>query len=459
MWIYPQIIFPYSDKVCPQTFLFQDRDFEFTSTSDLDQLNFAHPAFRMLDASISYIKTNSAPPSDSAKSSSSRTRAKLEWMYSDFTDEGGTEGNETKTAPQKHSFSLQTMNEIITIMVLPSLTTPVVSGSYKRFLDMFYLTADLNDIVRPFPERPFKAFVRLYTNDFERARRRHQPNDVMHLAEAVNAGIFSRTSLLNTGDANADTQKRARELARINRLMDSWVYMEDAILAKCGLYVWLVMLGAGILVAGRLAIGVTLGDRLPNVDPFNITVYAWALAAFGVLICKAVMVENWSWSDFLHSCVKCRSVSELRAVTGINDQLIIAKILHDESESVLKTRGPYNAVFLRKTEDGLSGFSIDVPINNKTLLLSGLSMLKVETPLGHALVCLDTRKGTELSVVEHREVGTKTERLMCQNIDRLAQAAMSNGKRHVQLKLPLKTGELEWRKVEGVYNFLEVVFV
>jgi len=255
-------------------------------------------------------------------------------------------------------------------------------------------------------------------------------------------------------------ESRNRKLAETHKLRDIWIYTEDAVGVPCGLYVWFVMLGAGILVAGGLVIGLTLKDRLVGVDPFNITVYAWALAAFKVLICKAALMETWSWSDFLHGRVKCRSVSELRAVTGINDQLIIAKLLHDEMDSMLRTRGPFNAIFLRRSEDGSGGFSIDVPIHNKTLLLSGLPMIKVETPLGHSLVCLDARRGTELSVVGHREVGKNTENLTCKNFKRLAQEGPPDGKSTRQpRKLPLKREKIEWRKVEGIYNVLDDTFV
>jgi hypothetical protein len=69
---------------------------------------------------------------------------------------------------------------------------------------------------------------------------------------------------------------------------------------------------------------------------------------------------DWMWNDFLHRRVRCCSVSELHAVIGINEQLIIAKILHDErGSSVLKIRGPYNSLFLKRSTDG---FSIDRPI-------------------------------------------------------------------------------------------------
>lgn len=486
-----------------QTLLFQDRDFEYTSTSEAYQLNFAHPAFRMLDALISHLikERNERPPRTTSigrasalrTAESSGTKTILEWSFSEslagkkkLVHENGTSATpappnsaarESMARPTgKRTLELVTMSEIMTVMVPLALASPVVSARYKRFLDMFYLTLDSSDVVRPFAEGPFNAFVRLYTNDFEAARKQRFPPDVLQLADAVNTGLFSRTSLLDanvggttasgSGDGallpireEARRRQRVSKLAEAHELMSSWIYTESAVVVPCGLYVWLVVISAAILVGGGLAIGLTIQDRLTGVDPFNITMYAWALAALLLLICKARLVEEWAWSDFLHRRVKCRSVSELHAVTGIHDQLIIAKLLHDEKDSILMTRGPFNAVFLSKSD---AGFSIDVPVQNKTLLLSGLVMIKVETPLGHALVCLDVRRGTELKIIAHREVGTNKERLMCQSIEKLAQAASSNvpgGGPSPQLKFPLKSGTLEWRKVEGVYNVLEASFI
>lgn len=84
-----------------------------------------------------------------------------------------------------------------------------------------------------------------------------------------------------------------------------------------------------------------------------------------------------------------RSVSELRAVTGLDDQLILALLLQEESSTPLQTRGPYNTVFSRK-ENGGNGFSIDQPLSIRTMLLSGLIMIQVQAIYhGKFLVCLD----------------------------------------------------------------------
>jgi hypothetical protein len=110
--------------------------------------------------------------------------------------------------------------------------------------------------------------------------------------------------------------------------------------------------------------------------------------------------------------VRCCSVSELHAVTGINEQLIIAKLLHDERDSsVLKIRDPCNSVFLKRFTDG---FSIDRPISMAALLLSGLTLLKVVTSHGHALVCFDSWRGTDLRIFEHQGDQSK-EHMACED--------------------------------------------
>jgi len=242
--------------------------------------------------------------------------------------------------------------------------------------------------------------------------------------------------------------------------MSTWVIDENSVTVQCGWYVWPIIVAAMILAGGGLAIGLSAGQRIKGVDPTNLATYTWALATFIILICKSVMVNNWTWSDFLHQRVRCLSVSELEAVTKINPQLLIAKLLHDEGGgSVLKIRGPFNSVFMNRSD---SGFSIDQPIEIGTLLLSGLTLLKVVTPRGHALVCLDSRRGTDLKVVEHQGNQAK-EHLVCEDINRLQKRAkegsVSHGHKHpVKLQLT-RTSDLKWKRVRGVYNVMDTIFV
>jgi hypothetical protein len=390
----------------------------------------------------------------------------IEWEYSEEQDSpspgnGGPEWPDTDPSDfsrsYKHELILYSMEDIITVMVPLAATSPVIVANLNSFRILVTLTGDVDDDVRPYTESKFDAFFRMFTNEFDSTSRRR---DVLRLSQAVQSGLFSRSSLISQTGAsspNIEKERVGNRLRQLTEEMDEWVYDESSVIVNCGLYVWSVIAAATTLVLGGLAIGFSVGDRLTGVDPFSITTYAWLLAAFVVLVCKSIQVENWSWRDFLLCRVKCRSVSELQSVTGINDQLIMAKLLHDERGTILNTRGPYNSVFQRKSEDG-SGFSIDRPLNTRTLLLSGLTLMKVMTAQGHALVCLDARRGTDLAVVEHRGLDRKNH-LVCENINRPRSHTSKQSRSLQSVRLPLAKSPLRWKKVQGVYNILDAVFV
>ena len=104
----------------------------------------------------------------------------------------------------------------------------------------------------------------------------------------------------------------------------------------------------------------------------------------------------------------CRSVSGLHSISGVDDQLILVKLLPDESDSYLQTRGPYNSVFKRKSS-GANGFSIDRPMSLRTMLLSGLIMILIQAHHGKFLACLNLCKGTDYNIVlrENRSTNKK----------------------------------------------------
>lgn len=64
-------------------------------------------------------------------------------------------------------------------------------------------------------------------------------------------------------------------------------------MVQCRLYVSAVVALSASLVIGGISIGITVGDRIPGVDPFNITTYCWVLAAFVLLVFKSIRVRDW----------------------------------------------------------------------------------------------------------------------------------------------------------------------
>ncbi|KAH8807105.1 hypothetical protein F5884DRAFT_788548 [Xylogone sp. PMI_703] len=251
--------------------------------------------------------------------------------------------------------------------------------------------------------------------------------------------IYGRTLEEASSEPRLSHEDLYEAYAQANQIMNTWIYDEKAVIVKCTLYVWTIITIASILAFGGIAIGFTVQDHIAGVDPFGITTYCWVLAGFIVLISKSVRVDTWSWRDFLRARVQCRSVSELHAVTGIPEPLILAKLLNDEETSILNTRGPFNAAFRRKVDNG---FSIDRPITMWTMLLSGLIMVKVSTARGFALICLDVRRGTRFSSVGHSNGLTinPKEHLVC--TDMLRQDS----------RLPLKVEGIDWRGLLGIYR-------
>ena len=158
-------------------------------------------------------------------------------------------------------------------------------------------------------------------------------------------------------------------------------------------------------------------------------------------------------------------MSELAATTGVDEQLLLAKLLHDDcAGSILTTRGPYNSIFRRQADDGTTGFSIDHPISAETLTLSGLVPLKVVAPRGDAVVLLDYRQGTPLTVLEHQGIQDKHRGLLvCEDLAPMAAANKRSRSWHgldpVELRLTRKS-EFRWRRVQGLYDFkgVDVVF-
>ncbi|KAL2167849.1 hypothetical protein VTG60DRAFT_716 [Thermothelomyces hinnuleus] len=145
--------------------------------------------------------------------------------------------------------------------------------------------------------------------------------------------------------------------------------------------------------------GFLVGERIPGVDPFNITNFTWIIAGFAILIAKSVRVSDWPRRDFLLGRVRCRSVTELHSVTEIGPQDIIMLFLSTQAKNKLTTCGPFNGPFRNAAP---SGFSIDVKPELQTLMACGLVPVKVTTLEGPHLVFLDLVPGTgRLTTIDH----------------------------------------------------------
>lgn len=230
----------------------------------------------------------------------------------------------------------------------------------------------------------------------------------------------------------------------------SWAIEERSIVVKRRLYVVMTMIACGILVVGGVLAGLLVGERIPGVDPFNIATFAWLLAAFITVMAKSLSVREWPWRDFLHGQVPCRSVSELQTVTGIGEQDILRYLLANDAYTILTTRGPYNLFHTRRSDDGSS---IDVKMELRTLITSGIVVFRVATHMGPALVCLDLRRGVEgRTSIRHVDGPREGERLLgCFDFPEAI-----DGELDVQLQTLSKP--MTWTRILGVYDNLDKKF-
>jgi hypothetical protein len=222
--------------------------------------------------------------------------------------------------------------------------------------------------------------------------------------------------MVSESDDEAVTESRAAKMLerykRDKRKMDDWMISEESITIKCKLYVNAIIGVAILIVCGGMSVPFAAGTRIRGVDPFQITTFSWLIAGFIAVLAKSRYVSEWPWHDFLRGQVVCRSIKEVVDVTGINAQMVLVNLLHEERFNILQTKGPYNGMFGRKAE-GSSGFAIDEPVDLTTMLASGFVILKVLNEFGEHLICLDIRKG---SPGEAPEKGQFEKHLACMNI-------------------------------------------
>ncbi len=107
------------------------------------------------------------------------------------------------------------------------------------------------------------------------------------------------------GRADADRAlrlQRDEERKRMNRArreFQRWIIDENSIVIPNKVYAWGFLAGSSMLVLGGLAIGLSVGDRIPGVDPLGFASFCWVFAGFVLIVAKSLRVENWPWSPLL----------------------------------------------------------------------------------------------------------------------------------------------------------------
>lgn len=455
-------------------YVHQDRGGELEGSSYLGFTKHAYLAFAQVKHAVNSIRKAQADRSNDSIKASSGSRD----TYSDSIEahelESGTlitmqlqdgisEPDEPGMEQQAIKLRLTSLGEIIAVMIPLLLTSPNVVSRLQSSLRSLgdLLSINVEEKLTPNPPE-FTAMVSLRTRTFQSASSSclpeadfrplslsllaHADRQISHPKVPTSTAAWDLASTSAIKQRIEEVQKRRERLAQEGH---EWDIEEMAVRVKCAKYVYTVLACAGILVIGGLVCGFTVGDRLEGVDPFNIATFAWLLAGFIILVAKSIRVTEWPWRDFLLGRVTCRSLSELRAVTGANEQDLYLYLLTKESETVLVSRGPYNKMFTRREGHSSGGFSIDIKPEVRTLVAAGLILVKVSMQDGSALVCLDLRRGSEKRDVrmsirqEGNESGDHVCRYPPRPGDRIQDVELS--------RAPMWAG-VRWNRILGIYH-------
>jgi len=235
--------------------------------------------------------------------------------------------------------------------------------------------------------------------------------------------------------------------------MRHWVANESSIVVECKGYIILVLSISAIILLGGIAIGVTVGERIPGVDPWEITNYSWLVVGVVLVFAKSRYVTDWPWHDFLRMRVVCSSVSDLVEVGKVSGEMVLIKLLLEEHQTTLTTTGPYNGMFSRKAGQG-EGFAIDVPVSLDALFAAGFILLKVKGEEGDNVVVFDSRRGTEVQMMASK--GESGEWLSCVDVGgkvarELAEEEVSSWSKNRGTILYLSRKKIKWSKVLGLF--------
>lgn len=423
-------------------------------------------AFRILFQTTRFLGEDQTNQPTSGPLISPSILATIEWRWETLELDGKSTEVNPRADHDHGRRSVGTVDHLVSLMVPLLCTGAIVSSTIAKLTNLIMSMAG-DEAFDTTEEHKFAALFCMRSYAYDESQ--HSPKGTLAgtfplsasslvRQRAINVTIpeLSRTRSRGRQDTFQFVKERRQDFQELDEMIkQQWVIDSDSIIVRCDRYVLTVAALCMGLVIGGVVIGLTVGNRVKAVDPFGITTFCWALAAFLIIVAKSLLVESWSWRDFLLRRCKCRSVSELSSVSGVPVQLIIAYLLHNEDSLILNVRGPFDAAFASSGQS--QGFSIDEQPKLGTLLLGGIIMVTVATLRGPALVGLHARRSEEVVKISHFypsltfDEDSEGRHIACIELPR-----QRGDKRAADPKL--EKLDMSWYQVYGVYDVPECKF-
>lgn len=365
--------------------------------------------------------------------------------------------------PVASTLNLSTMKSVIAALVPHSMAC----GSFPGLLqDMSNKASLISDPIAPLKlvkQDTFLALFNICTSGYMSNRHGLLDSDACRvldsaLAHGKDLSFPAPTSKPMFADSSRGVDDKAlhlhreikkRKMVEATKMFQRWVVDETSITIPNKLYAWGFLGACATLVLGGLAIGLSVGSRIPGVDPLGFASFCWVFAGFLLVVAKSLRVENWPWSQFFRGRVVCRSVSEVHSVTGLDSQVILAILLKLEPRMILMKKGPFNAVFSKRSKEGSSGFAIDIPSHITTLMEGGMTLVKVQSVVGDALVGIRSDLWTIYTSVSPKGGTFNNEMVVCRDFSDPAKWLVG------ATEYPLYTltrDDLQWFRVVGLFE-------
>jgi hypothetical protein len=451
------------------------------ASSNLQHINFCYGIFKLLE-----LNTARLQEVDKASSRPSPEQAVLNCLNVSMVC--------SESSNRTLNFEVHTMDHAISLMVPLALMDPHPAREISLLMNLTNVLADARDPIRQFapPPKDFSVEYILSTKTWlekwhgKRNDKVMDP-DIEQLSQSPlrrgEPGMFISSIFLCYADSVApdlcsvppegSTTNPIAKLLNDYRsniqTMSNWEISASSITVQCKTYAIAVQIATMVIIFGAVAVPFTVQERIKGVDPFQVTTFAWVLCGSLLIVAKSRYVNSWPWHDFLRGWVVCRTVSDLSDVSGVEPQVILLFLLHNEWNSLLVSDGPYNGMFGRKTaprsvsesrneaQKGKApltyhqGFSIDVPTHLNTMLASGFVVLKAMNASGEHLICIDGRKGGSDRAMQ----GRTGHWLTCPdfNSDALENVHGSGiNEKDINKKIHmLQRVEFRWTKILGIY--------